>query len=73
MHLDFLCSLKKEIILKAVNLGEDTDTIGAISGGLAGIEYGIDSFPKSWLNDLRKKELIEEVSKIFFNSFDLMK
>ncbi len=34
----------RECILKAVNLGEDTDTVAAIAGGLAGIYYGYASF-----------------------------
>ncbi|MEI8201206.1 MAG: ADP-ribosylglycohydrolase family protein [Eubacteriales bacterium] len=33
-----------ECILKAVNLGEDTDTVAAVAGGLAGISYGYASF-----------------------------
>ena len=45
--------------LTAVNLGEDTDTIGAIAGGLAGILYGIEGIPAQWLDQLRGKELIE--------------
>ena len=27
-------------MLKAVNLGDDTDTVAAIAGGLAGLYYG---------------------------------
>lgn len=48
-----------ETVLTAVNLGEDTDTIGAIAGGLAGILYGIEGIPAQWLDQLRGKELIE--------------
>jgi len=36
----------QDAVLKAVNLGEDTDTVAAITGGLAGIYYGFDSIPK---------------------------
>lgn len=32
----------KYCVLKAVNLGEDTDTVAAVAGGLAGILYGYD-------------------------------
>lgn len=35
-------------VLRAVNLGGDTDTIAAVSGGLAGILYGIESIPIKW-------------------------
>lgn len=48
-------------VLKAVNLGEDTDTIGSITGGLAGLYYGLDSIPLEWLNDLQNKDLITNV------------
>ena len=38
-----------ECVLKAVNLGGDTDTIGMVTGGLAGIMYGLDGIPKGWV------------------------
>jgi ADP-ribosylglycohydrolase len=38
-----------EAVLKAVNLGEDTDTTGAITGGLAGIYYGYENIPRNGL------------------------
>ena len=34
----------KEGLIKAVNLGEDTDTVGAIAGGLAGLYYGYEAY-----------------------------
>lgn len=34
------------MVLKAVNLGDDTDTVGAVAGGLAGIYYGADKIPE---------------------------
>lgn len=46
-----------ECTLKAVNLGEDTDTIAAIAGGIAGVFYG--EIPKEWIDELRGKEVIE--------------
>lgn len=47
-------------VLKAVNLGGDTDTVTAIAGGLAGIIYGYDNIPKEWVDNLANKELIEK-------------
>lgn len=49
----------KECVLKTVNLGDDTDTISAVAGGLAGIKYGYDAIPKEWLKALANKSLIE--------------
>lgn len=48
-------------VLKAVNLGGDTDTVAAIAGGLAGALYGYDAIPMEWLAKLKNKELIREV------------
>ncbi|HAO05830.1 MAG TPA: hypothetical protein DCQ50_02350 [Chryseobacterium sp.] len=50
-----------EAVLKAVNLGEDTDTTGAITGGIAGIYYGFESIPKEWVDVLARKEDIEKL------------
>ncbi len=50
----------KDVVLEAVNLGNDTDTIAAISGGLAGLIYEI---PNEWINSLQNMELIKEVLK----------
>ncbi|GGA31696.1 hypothetical protein CYANOKiyG1_48420 [Okeania sp. KiyG1] len=45
-----------EAVLKAVNLGEDTDTTGAVTGGLAGIYYGIENLPKEWIEVIARKD-----------------
>lgn len=50
----------KECIKKAVNLGDDTDTVAAIAGGLAGILYGIENIPKEWMEKLQGKEIIDQ-------------
>ena len=46
----------KDAVLKAVNLGDDTDTVGAITGGLAGIIYGYDTIPSKWIDTLVRKD-----------------
>ncbi len=48
----------KDAVLKAANLGEDTDTIAAISGGIAGIYYGYEHIPEDWVNSIIKKDKI---------------
>lgn len=50
-----------EAVLKAVNLGEDTDTTGAITGGIAGIYYGFENIPEEWVSELVRKEDIEKL------------
>lgn len=51
----------KETVIKAVNLGEDTDTIAAIAGGIAGIYYGYDTIPDNWIRILPKGNEIDNV------------
>lgn len=55
----------KECVLKAVNLGDDTDTVAAVAGGLAGALYGLDAIPTEWLDALIKREYIEELCEKF--------
>lgn len=51
----------RETVLAAVNLGQDTDTTGAVCGGLAGIVYGLDSeFARDCMDQLQGRSLIEE-------------
>ncbi|UIR57905.1 ADP-ribosylglycohydrolase family protein [Sphingobacterium sp. SRCM116780] len=59
----------KDAVLKAVNLGEDTDTTGAVTGGLAGLLYGINNIPKSWLQQLARKKDIENLAERFAKKF----
>lgn len=60
------CLLKtnsyKEAVLKAVNLGEDTDTTAAITGGVAALKYGFNSIPKEWLQQIVKKDDISDLA-----------
>jgi len=44
----------EEAVLKAVNLGDDSDTTGAVTGGLAGLLYGYHSIPTSWISQLAR-------------------
>jgi ADP-ribosylglycohydrolase len=55
----------KEAVLKAVNLGGDTDTTAAVAGGLAGLIYGLESIPKDWLEVLARKTDLEELAQRF--------
>ena len=50
-----------ECVLKAVNLGDDTDTVAAVAGGMAGALYGLNRIPKEWLAKLQRREWIEKM------------
>lgn len=53
----------QDAVLKAVNLGKDTDTTGAVAGGLAGLLYGFDNIPASWISQLARKDDIGDLAK----------
>ena len=55
----------KNLVLKAVNLGEDTDTVAAVAGGLAGIFYSVENIPSDWLEKLQNKNYLEDVAENF--------
>lgn len=48
-----------EAVCNAVNLGDDTDTIAALTGGLAGLKYGFDDIPKEWIDKLAAKDILD--------------
>ena len=50
----------RDAVLKAVNLGSDTDTVAAVAGGLAGIMYGMEGIPEEWIEGLRGKGIINK-------------
>lgn len=61
----------RECILLAVNLGDDTDTVAAVAGGLAGIIYGVGGergIPEEWINQLARKEWIADLCGKFEKS-----
>lgn len=41
-----------EVVLAAVNLGDDADTVGAVAGQLAGACYGLSGIPAEWQEEL---------------------
>lgn len=56
----------EEGVLKAINLGDDADTTGAIYGQLAGAYYGIDRIPQKWIDGVAKKdEILDIANKLF--------
>lgn len=50
----------RECILKAVNLGSDTDTTAAVAGGLAGIMYGLEGMTDEWLSKMKSMDMIDQ-------------
>ena len=53
----------EEAILKAVNLGDDADTTGAVCGQIAGAFYGESGIPEGWLKSLAMGEQIGKLAE----------
>jgi ADP-ribosyl-[dinitrogen reductase] hydrolase len=48
-----------EAVLRAVNLGDDSDTTGAVCGQLAGACWGESGIPQTWRDRLGRRDLLE--------------
>lgn len=57
-----------ECVLKAVNLGEDTDTVGAVTGALAGIFYGEKAIPAAWRLCIPRRGDMEQLLETLYYS-----
>lgn len=49
----------QDVIKTAIALGRDTDTTACVAGGIAGLYYGFDAIPQTWVEQLRGKEILE--------------
>lgn len=71
IHCLLTTSSYREAVLKAVNFGNDADTVGAVCGGLAGIYYGFEDIPGSWIGDIAQIEDVISLCEEFENMFSL--
>jgi ADP-ribosyl-[dinitrogen reductase] hydrolase len=59
----------EEAVVKAVNLGGDTDTTGAVTGALAGAAYGVSAIPERWLDRVQyRAELTDLADRLLEHS-----
>ena len=49
--------------IRTTGYGDDTDTVAAIAGGLAGLYYGYETIPQEWIAVIKRKEWIEELCR----------
>lgn len=59
------CNSYNESIIGAINLGGDTDTIGAITGSIAGLLYGYNKISDRWINKLKNRKLLDTIIENF--------
>jgi ADP-ribosylglycohydrolase len=55
----------RETVLKAVNLGGDTDTTAIVAGGLAGVHYGLAAVPENWRSEMARADDLAELFEKF--------
>ncbi len=54
-------------MIAAVNLGGDSDTIGAVYGQIAGAFYGIENIPERWLSAIKDREKVNKLIEDFLS------
>jgi ADP-ribosyl-[dinitrogen reductase] hydrolase len=54
-------------VCKAVNLGGDADTIGAVTGQIAGSIYGLSGIPERWKKGLYDYERLLDLAQMLFD------
>lgn len=55
----------EDAVLKAVNLGSDTDTTACVVGGLAGLAYGLQAIPRAWIDVIARRDDIDGLFQRF--------
>lgn len=58
-----------ECVLTAVNLGDDSDTVAAVAGSLAGAAYGLGSIPQNWIKTLKRSGYISDLCAEAFRAW----
>lgn len=52
----------KDAVLRAVNQGGAADTLGALTGALAGAHYGVEAIPAAWRDGVARRDEIVEIA-----------
>lgn len=60
----------EQAIIESINLGNDTDTVGAITGSMAGILYGYSSISQKWIDSLEGKDSLNSYLSSFIHAMD---
>lgn len=68
MYCFMTTSNYKDAVLMAVNLGNDSDTTAAVTGGLAGLYYGHEAIPAHWRKSIRRGGNITDLCEKLFVS-----
>jgi ADP-ribosylglycohydrolase len=59
----------RDAVLLAVNLADDADTVGAVTGQIAGAAYGLSGIPQGWVNRLAWRDpLVSVADQLYLKS-----
>jgi ADP-ribosyl-[dinitrogen reductase] hydrolase len=56
LHDALTAETAEEALVTAVNRGGDTDTVGAVTGAIAGARFGSDALPERWVETIEYRE-----------------
>ena len=51
----------EDVLVAAINLGGDADTVGAVAGALAGARDGVAAIPQRWMRQLRDADHLADL------------
>jgi ADP-ribosyl-[dinitrogen reductase] hydrolase len=57
----------EEVVVTLANMGSDSDTTGAIAGGLAGLYYGLDAIPERFTSKILLKDKLMVTAEELYN------
>lgn len=63
LHDGLTAESAEDAIVTAVNRGGDTDTIGAITGAIAGARFGVNDLPHRWVSAIDERPDLEELAE----------
>ena len=52
----------EEALVEVVNMGGDADTVGAVTGAVAGARFGADALPERWLDELDGRDELRDLA-----------
>ncbi|WP_153798263.1 ADP-ribosylglycohydrolase family protein [Foetidibacter luteolus] len=58
----------RDTVINAVNLGNDSDTTACVAGGLAGLYYGYNAIPQTWVTAIKRTNDIEDLCQRFYQA-----
>jgi len=63
LHDALTAETAEDAVVTAVNRGGDTDTVGAVTGALAGARFGVDALPERWVDTVEYRNDLELLAR----------